>query len=91
MLTLVSNELLHCGICTVNRLVLQLPPSAVPHPRPGGRPELLAGVVKLYASGSGLRSLAGLQHLSAVRYLYLDRNQLPASELLRLTGEGAPA
>jgi hypothetical protein len=41
----------------------------------------------LYASGSGLRRLEGLERLTTVRCLYLDRNQLPASELLRLPGE----
>ncbi|KAL4855353.1 Ran-binding protein M [Chlorella vulgaris] len=50
----------------------------------GGAPELLAGITKLYASHSGLASVDGLQRLPAVRWLYLDHNQLPESELLRL-------
>ncbi|KAI7842483.1 hypothetical protein COHA_003837 [Chlorella ohadii] len=50
----------------------------------GGSPELLGKVTKLYASNSGLQSLDGLERLTAVRFLYLDHNNLPESELLRL-------
>ncbi|EFN56812.1 hypothetical protein CHLNCDRAFT_144347 [Chlorella variabilis] len=52
----------------------------------GGAPELLAGITKLYASHSGLRSVEGLGRLPAVRWLYLDHNRLPEAELLRLPG-----
>jgi hypothetical protein len=53
---------------------------------PAGGASLLAGATKLYASHSGLQSLEGLQALTAIRYLYLDHNALPAEELLRLPG-----
>jgi hypothetical protein len=43
-------------------------------------------VTKLYASGSGLHSLEGLRAFTALRWLYLDRNQLAEEELLRLPG-----
>ena len=42
---------------------------------------------KLYASSSGLASLAGVEALTGVRYLYLDGNCLEEPELLRLLGE----
>ncbi|PSC76662.1 leucine rich repeat [Micractinium conductrix] len=45
---------------------------------------LLTGVTKLYACHSGLTSLAGLERLASIRWLYLDRNALSAQELLRL-------
>jgi len=43
-------------------------------------------VTKLYACHSGLTSLEGLQALPSLRWLYLDHNQLPEPELLRLPG-----
>ena len=61
-----------------------LPPGHAP-PRPGGV-TLLTGVTKLYACHSGLTSLAGLERLASIRWLYLDRNALSAQELLRLPG-----
>lgn len=46
---------------------------------------LWAGVTKLYASGSGLRTLGhAADHLTAVRFLYLDGNGLEECELRRL-------
>ncbi|KAL4444164.1 hypothetical protein ABPG75_011901 [Micractinium tetrahymenae] len=50
----------------------------------GGSDELLAGVTKLYACHSGLRSLEGLQRFRALRWLYLDHNELGSAELLRI-------
>lgn len=53
----------------------------------GGSPQLWAGVTKLYASNGALRSLDGLELLQNVKFLYLDHNDLPEGELLRLSGE----
>lgn len=50
----------------------------------GGSPELWAKVTKLYASNSALQSVDGLEQLTAVRFLYVDHNNLPEAELLRL-------
>lgn len=53
----------------------------------GGSDQLWAGVTKLYASRSGFTSLAGIGMLRSIKYLYLDANNLPGEELLRLASE----
>lgn len=49
----------------------------------GGDPATLRHVTKLYASRCGLTSLEGLEAFPALRYLYLDQNQLSLAELQR--------
>jgi hypothetical protein len=53
----------------------------------GGSDDFWAGVTKLYASNSGLKSIDGISRLKKCRYLYLDNNNLPKEELLKLTSE----
>lgn len=50
----------------------------------GGSAALWKGLTKLYASGSSLESLDGIEKLSRSSHLYLDNNLLSRKELLRL-------
>lgn len=60
--------------------------AAAAHTHAHTRPPALARVTP-----DARQSLDGLQHLAAVRYLYLDQNELSETELLRLPGERVPA
>jgi hypothetical protein len=53
----------------------------------GGTDEFWAGITKLYASHSGLKSIEGVAKLKGCRFLYLDNSNLPKNELLKLATE----
>ena len=53
----------------------------------GGSDDFWAGITKLYASRSGLKSVLGISKLKNCQYLYLDHCNLNKNELLKLITE----
>eukprot|EP00240_Pyramimonas_obovata_P006764 CAMPEP_0118954068 /NCGR_PEP_ID=MMETSP1169-20130426/57649_1 /TAXON_ID=36882 /ORGANISM="Pyramimonas obovata, Strain CCMP722" /LENGTH=172 /DNA_ID=CAMNT_0006901641 /DNA_START=124 /DNA_END=639 /DNA_ORIENTATION=- len=53
----------------------------------GGSPAFWGNITKLYASRCRMRSLDGIDTLHNMRFLYLDQNELPEAELLRILDE----